>query len=83
MEGLHWGVDATAQGEYQERGGFVNCGGCEGPSQHETIARIVDGNTFRMLRTVDNRLHRNRNSNSHGARPVYLNHQDDKVDSDQ
>ena len=32
---------------------------------------------------VDTRLHGKGKSNSHGARPVYYNHLDDKVDSDQ
>ena len=35
------------------------------------------------IRKVDIRLHGKGNSNSHGARPVYENHLDDKVDSDQ
>jgi hypothetical protein len=34
-------------------------------------------------RKVDSRLPGTGNSNSHGARPVYLNHLDDRVDSDQ
>ena len=34
-------------------------------------------------RKVDIRLHGKGNSNSHGARPVYSNHVDDTVDSDQ
>jgi len=34
-------------------------------------------------REVDVRLPGKRNSNSHCARPVHLNHHDDKVDSDQ
>ena len=32
---------------------------------------------------VDTGLHGKGNSNSHGARPVYQNYLDDKVDSDQ
>jgi hypothetical protein len=32
---------------------------------------------------VDRRLPGKKNSNSHGARPVYLNRLDDEVDSDQ
>jgi hypothetical protein len=34
-------------------------------------------------RKVDARLPGKRNSNSHGARPVYQNHLDDREDSDQ
>ena len=34
-------------------------------------------------RKVDIRLHGKGNSSSHGARPVYKNHLDDKEDSDQ
>ena len=37
----------------------------------------------RLHRKVDVRLPGTRNSNSHGARPVYSNHIDDSVDSDQ
>jgi len=35
------------------------------------------------IRKVDIRLPGKGNSNSHGARPVYLKHLDDEVDSDQ
>ena len=35
------------------------------------------------FRQIDMKLHGKRNSNSHGARPVYSNHLEDKVDSDQ
>jgi len=34
-----------------------------------------------MYRKLDIRLHGKGNSNSHGARPVYYNHPDSKVDS--
>jgi len=37
----------------------------------------------RFLRKVDIRLPEKGNSNSRGARPVYSNHFDDCVDSDQ
>ena len=37
----------------------------------------------RSSRKVDVRLPEKGNSNSHGARPVHLNHHDDLVDSDQ
>ena len=37
----------------------------------------------RLNREVDIRLHGTGNSNSHGARPVYYNHLDDTVDTDQ
>ena len=37
----------------------------------------------RPNRKVDIRLHGKENSNSHGSRPVYPNHLDDMVDSDQ
>ena len=41
------------------------------------------GNYIFSIREVDIRLHGKGNSNFHGARPVYLNHPDNQVDSDQ
>ena len=42
---------------------------------------VLEG--FRVSSRVDIRLHGKGNSNLHGARPVYSNHLDDTVDSDQ
>ena len=48
------------------------------PTNLESINTYISG----IDRKVDIKLHGKGNSNSNGARPVYQNHLDDKVDSD-
>ena len=50
------------------------------------LQRLADGPRLRSkfgIGKVDMRLPGKGNLNSHGARPVYENHLDDQVDSDQ
>ena len=52
--------------------------------QPSEVLRAPAPKVFQHLyRKVDIRLHGKENSKSHGARPVYYNHLDDKVDLDQ
>jgi len=52
-----------------------------GGSGFRVMANVDEG--LVIPRKVDIMLHGKGNSNSHGARPVYSNHLDEKVDSDQ